>query len=107
MPATAIHTTARARLAELELLERYDWTRRRLGHDFGAGQRAHELSRRRRWLASNDTSDTRAATGLELLEAYVRIGRPRLARAESGPITAATARTIATWRNVRDGINHA
>lgn len=93
----------RQKLAELAVLEQFDILRQATGHDFGAGQRAAELARRRRELrhpGSIDVTDTLGATAEEMAEAFERVGRPRLARIEREDFrrhTAATGRTFAAW----------
>lgn len=95
-------------VAELEVLERFDWLRQAAGHDYGAGQRANELMRRRREL---DRDARRACSELEeleptpaRLEAFERIGRPRAWRIihpeAYRATTPASKRTLATWREV-------
>lgn len=95
--------------AELALLETYDATRSRLGHDYGGGQRRSELSRRRRELDSRLSLVSRSAplhdepTADELREAFERIGRPRLSRLRTEGYrahTPATTRTRRAWEIV-------
>lgn len=93
-------------LAELVLLERFDTFRAGRGHDYGGGQRATELGRRRRelrrWdrLGHEPLSSTVAAGVVsldELVAAWERIARPRRKRAELARATASTRRTRAAW----------
>lgn len=91
-------------VAELEVLARFDWLRSLAGHDYGAGQRASELIRRRRELGRDEL---RACSELEALEpsrarleAWVSVGFPRFRRLLSEGYranTPATSRTAATW----------
>lgn len=106
---------ARGLRAELEILERYDRRRSELGHDYGSGQRYAELVRRRRESGAVTRASgfyspelvhelERPLTGLELLEAYDRVGAPRVRRLEledyrSG--TPATVRSVRAWRELR------
>lgn len=90
-------------IAELELLEVYDRLRSAAGHDYGCGQRGAELIRRRRVLGGLPAGYV-GPHGFELAEAWVRVGAPRLARAERERFrhrTPATLRTLSTWRAVR------
>lgn len=75
------HARNRERLAELRMLEDYDGMRLRRGYDYGNGQRAGELSRRRRELGELEL-ELASPTPLELAEAWERIGPRRLRRAE-------------------------
>lgn len=92
-----------AKLAELEILERYDAMRERAGYDYGSGQRGAELMRRRRELdveAPVYGESRRGVTMQELAAAFERVGRPRMARvAKEGyrSNTPTTTRTRATW----------
>lgn len=96
---------ARKLLAELELLGAYDAMRERAGHDYGSGQRAGELIRRRRELealgfdySGADVSDA------ELEAAWRRVAVPRYRRAlapvERWGLTPSTRRTLETWRKL-------
>jgi hypothetical protein len=114
--ATAALTTARELAARLVVLERYDSNRRALGHDYGCGQRAHELNRLRHELETAvrsanlwrtfgaptlTTSDLlEAVDRSELRQAYQQHLTPRLERRSSTPAQAsrmvAAARGTAT-----------
>lgn len=101
---TATHE--RALVAELALLERYDNLRVRVGHDYGCGQRAGELSRRRRELRAHGGSEllTLTVTRDELEQAFERVGVERLRRAENDYRlygSQGAARTLATWRRMQ------
>jgi hypothetical protein len=95
-------------LAEYAVLELFDDLREHAGHDYGCGQRGAELRRRR--LALRDRGfDVELDRGLlelghdELVEAFERIGRPRLRRIELETYrheTPASRRTLRTWRRV-------
>jgi hypothetical protein len=78
--------------AELELLELFDRRRREQGRDYGSGQRAKELSRRRRELEPYAEGATEASAE-ELFAAFLRVGKPRLE--DAGSSGAATA-----WRSI-------
>lgn len=69
-------------VAELELLELFDRGRELAGHDYGAGQRAKELSRRHLELEPFRHS-VAAPSAAELLAAFERIGRPRVERIQA------------------------
>lgn len=85
--ANATELAALELVAELVVLERYDDLRTRLGHDFGGGQRAMELSRRRRVvleLAGGIAPLVRLERELDpadLTRAYGRVGAARCRRA--------------------------
>lgn len=98
-------TWARERLAELEVLERFDTLRQLAGHDYGSGQRAAELLRRRLELRSCGiiAGGARDAEAAELADAFERVGRPRMRRLELEGYragTPASSRTLETWRRV-------
>lgn len=85
-------------LAELEILTTYDAIRQSRGHDYGGGQRAAELRRRRQSVEPNLGEPL---TVDELADAYDRVGRPRLERLERDAFgTASSNRSIAAWRTV-------
>lgn len=98
--------------AELSILEAFNLVRLTLGHDYGNGQRAQELGRRRNELERlrsatrsyqipepelEPTSEIRAA-------AWRRVGAPRLRRVAElesyRSHTPATMRTLLAWRRV-------
>jgi hypothetical protein len=107
--------------AELEVLSSYDARREAARHDYGAGRRWHELSRRRRELDSEvyvalAVDRTSPATSIfeyldeldvagdpdALLAAYERIGRPRLERLLRDAYgTPSWHRSVDTWRRLR------
>lgn len=87
-------------VAELAVLERYDAEREIAGHDYGAGQRAAELMRRRRALEGVDRG---LPTDRELVFAFEKVARPRIARITREAYrktTPATKRTLETWRKL-------
>lgn len=112
---TSVHVTGvgslppvdrRARSAELVIVEDFDAWRSAAGHDYGAGQRARELRRRRRELAlvGGPVDDL---TPAELFAAFERIGPERIRRIEREDYrrrTPATERTIRTWRSLERDI---
>lgn len=107
------------RLLELAILDRFDDVRRDLGHDYGNGQRASELMRRRRELQHSRFAvlaewprldavlqeleldgDRR---GDELGAAWARVARPRLERIAAEDFrrsTPSTQRTLEAWREL-------
>lgn len=90
---------ARKLAAELWILETYDALRSGW-YDYGAGQRAAELSRRRRELVDVELDEP---TPLELVEAFERVGRPRLRRLELETFrhgTKSTTRSLEKWRRL-------
>lgn len=117
--ATNHRRRVRELAAELEVLDLYDALRSGW-FDYGGGQRAAELSRRRRELdAAADTAlhfdrDSAATSRFEyldeldvagdpteLLAAFERVARPRMRRLERESYrhgTKATNRSVATWR---------
>lgn len=100
--------------AEYALLLHFDNRRRQIGHDYGAGQRWNELTRRERELDSLDRfaqvvlgeSHEEAnvpPTHEELVAAFAKIGRPRLRRLRNEGFrrhTPSTRRTEATWASL-------
>lgn len=95
------------KVAELEVLERFDAKRQAAGHDYGAGQRASELSRRRNELVGLGLraggEDDPELTPAELLAAFDRVAGPRIKRLIAEDYrrgTPATKRTIMTWRRL-------
>jgi hypothetical protein len=105
----------RALAAELALLTRYDMLRDLVGHDYGRGQRYSDLRRRERALGPNLVALAYHAAGVptavdpilepltrdELVAAWQRVGRPRMARlAREGyrADTPASRRTLRTWQ---------
>jgi hypothetical protein len=101
----AVELDTRAELAELELLASYDAMRERAGYDYGAGQRAGELRRRRLRLEARgiDRDDAPAVELAELEQAWRRIAVPRMRRLELEQYradTPATRRTLETWRRL-------
>lgn len=94
--------------AELVILEKFDELRERAGHDYGSGQRFAEISRRRRELDLDGSvlhHGEIVCSAAELADAFDRVGRPRLARAEDpgarrGFETPTSKRTVATWRTL-------
>ncbi len=106
---------ARSLLAELEVLASYDAMRERAGHDYGCGQRASELRRRRLALeACGFELEGSEASALELAEAWRRVALPRYRRAltearrssllhgrgTDGERTPTARRTLDTWRKL-------
>lgn len=94
-------TELRAKMAELYIVDLFD-TLRPAHHDYGAGQRASELIRRRREveaLGGSTYPDPSAFELDELVGAFDRVARPRIARLDRENYRAATAATRAT----RDG----
>lgn len=98
---------ARRLAAELEILLTYD-ARRAGWYDYGAGQRAKELSRRRRELHSLDPlGELEPPTPQEALEAFERVGRPRLRRLERESFrhgSRSTDRSVAAWRKTQANV---
>lgn len=93
--------TQRAELAELYVLETYDSIRTALGHDYGCGQRAAELSRRRRALTLR--SSVVEPSRDDITAAFERVGRPRLKRVlqeDYRRTTPASSRTARAWKYV-------
>lgn len=89
-------------VAELELLTMYDSMREARGHDYGGGQRRAELQRRRLFLRERGL-EGETPTGPELVEAFERVGRPRLERLATEGYranTPATFRTRMTWQAI-------
>lgn len=91
--------------AELLLLDWFDSMRERAGHDYGSGQRHAEIMRRRRVLSDMgvDVYGNVTATDAELLEAFRRVGDPRVRRLELESYRAHTpssSRTLDTWRRL-------
>jgi nicotinamide mononucleotide adenylyltransferase len=104
---------ARRRRAELQVLIRYDDARRRAGHDYGAGQRTHEIRRLQDELQSLEAQilpvspDDAAVSPADLVEAYERVGAPKFRRADAEDFrrqTPATKRTLATWQELEKRI---
>lgn len=96
---------ARRQAAELELLEAFDVRRQSAGHDYGAGQRGAELSRRRRELDRRDPlGELERPTADELRVAWATVGLTRLQRIVEREVyrraTPSSQRTVATWRIV-------
>lgn len=121
--------------AELAVLFLFDTARHAAGHDYGRGQRAHELNRRERELDAIETGggygtlayrgagirevdayvyrggkrvDLEELTPAELRAAYERVAIPRLARIGAEGYragTQATKRTVATWDRVGRGLH--
>jgi hypothetical protein len=102
--------TDTALVAELEVLGAYDAMRERAGHDYGAGQRAAELIRRRRELEARgiDREEFGPVELAELERAWRRLAVPRYRRARAdserflphGTMTPSTRRTLETWRRL-------
>lgn len=115
MSEVSTYVRVRRLRAELHVLERYDVFRSCAGHDYGCGQRAAELGRRRRELESLELGMPTEAPTLEapreseLAEAWKAVGAPRLRRAEGETYrreTPSTRRTLATWRRVERLYDH-
>ena len=94
--------------ADLAVLTMYDLLREISRFDFGSGQRARELNRRRRevesLLGQRHSVRLPELSARDLLDAFERVGAPRLARAYAETYrhsTPSTTRTIDTWRRVR------
>lgn len=99
----------RQKLDDLELLERFDAMRSRLGHDYGSGQRGAELMRLRRRLEVDAPIHGESRRSVEIQEvaaAFERVGRPRLERARrdverrGGSHTPTSRRTVETWERL-------
>lgn len=101
--------TIRRLAGELEVLTHFDALRSLAGHDYGAGQRGAELSRRRHELDDLrrhefgivDADHELDLTAAELAQAFERVGRPRMLRLKTEgyrSTTKATTRTRQTWR---------
>jgi hypothetical protein len=98
--------------AEFKILRLYDHRRELSGHDYGAGQRARELRRRRWELDALDANwPTIALEQHELAEAFARVGAPRLERsriygdaslAHGMGTTKSSRRTFLTWTAIRE-----
>jgi hypothetical protein len=109
-------TRARELDAELTVLDLYDAERSSLGHDYGNGQRFHELSRKRRE-RDEARRDARiyGASDLELvapktmqLSAYARISAKRTKRYSSsreGYRDATALRALSAWRSVKSELD--
>lgn len=105
-------TKTRQLVAELTILDEYDRTRSRQGHDFGCGQRGAELGRRRHELAHrlgihvgdfSLAASVREASPAELISAWKRVGEPRQRRARNESYrfdTPSTSRTLRAWAMV-------
>jgi len=103
---------ARRMRAEYALLAHFDKRRRAQGHDYGGGQRWKELERRLRELVRAQArleairrheEATAPPTHAELVEAFARIGRPRLARLRSESYrrhTSSSRKTEKTWASL-------
>lgn len=92
-------------VAEYRLLKEFDTVRARLGHDYGCGQRAHELWRYNRLLAERgiEVYDLPEVSKEEIELAFVRVGQPKVGRIEREDFrrsTPATKRTLQAWRTV-------
>lgn len=97
--------------AELAILDLFDDVRHRLGHDYGGGQRARELGRRRYELqrlgARSDFGGALAELEpVDLSAAWARVGAPRVARLERRAEgyrrrTTSTAKTVRAWELVK------
>lgn len=93
--------TRRELWADYVILATYDELRSTAGHDYGAGQRAAELSRRRRNLPEPLELEL---TPTELSDAFRRVAVPRIARLDREDFrqhTQPTLRTLKTWERVR------
>lgn len=96
---------ARELAAELELLELYDVRRASQGHDYGCGQRAGELMRRRRELERLDPlGELEPPTREELDAAWHRVLLPRFERvkrdAEKWGESSNSIRAVATFERL-------
>lgn len=109
--------------AELAILDEYDSERSYRYGDYGGGQRAGELGRRRHELASlrariGDDCDEcdGEPTRAELREAFVRVGLPRIRRLERklehdeavrlyAPVSRPARESLKAWREL--GQSHA
>lgn len=127
---TGIPASVIPQAAELAILEAFDLARHNAGHDYGNGQRANELSRRRTELAlaignadvevdggralrydrhphlfDLDVVDELIPAG-DLERAFRRIAGPRLARIQRGSYrNVSRASALAAWDNVRTLVN--
>ena len=108
--------TARELCADLYILERFDRSRELAGHDYGSGQRARELRNRRFAIDSRPTFEMLdnpriyGFTDAELLEAFERVGRPKINRIEAEGYrshTPASRRTLRTWRRLETALRSA
>jgi hypothetical protein len=95
-------------VAEFAVLNAYDELRRRAGYDYGNGQRVAELNRRRRFLVSRGAGELvdrddllEVLSAEELVDAFERVGRPRLERARRQPRGDGSPVTIRTWETLR------
>lgn len=122
LAATHIEDQRRARrlAAELELLVEFHYQRERRRYDYGGGQRAKEITRRRRELAAavnrHGVSSSeelivafRPWAAGELRAAWLSVGAPRLARAEREPGfrqgTRSGIYTVEAWRKIEEWVD--
>jgi hypothetical protein len=105
-------TAAQLADAVLSILTMYDDQRHTLGHDFGCGQRAHELIRVRKEREHAITNAHRfgygmglgdlAATPDQMREAFVRLSTERLRRYDRDAHTSRTyTLALRAWRVVQ------